>query len=194
QPLLIVILDGLDGLLVGKDRFLHRKFGLLLNGGPEVGFRFLLSLENPLAKEVRPLHRHQYGLRLAGKAIDENWAWAAAGMTRSGAHLLDGRGDFIAATGGESLRFQSAYIGKAEMNKMARQLRIQKGRSLLAQPAADNLPVFSPPARQSTNRKQHHVERKPSANTQAASEEGVDSGAGDWLTADWEDRFWMDRN
>jgi DNA segregation ATPase FtsK/SpoIIIE-like protein len=62
---------------------------------------------------------------LVGKVVSANDARLATGRGGTDAHLLQGRGDFLAIGGGEGnpLRFQAAYVGKREIESALRDYR-----------------------------------------------------------------------
>lgn len=193
DPLVVIIIDGIDRMLQSRDRALYRKLGYLLNHGPSGGYRIFLSVEDPISKEVRPLLKHNLPLRLVGKAADADRAWAASGITGTKADKLAGTGDFIAVRGGASHRFQSAYISDEELYKLSNQLEIQKGRVLLANPLGSIVPELVDSANCNRNLSSARNGTIGSGGTGDSEGKPNDSGSDAWLTADWEDRFWMDR-
>ena len=194
NPLLIVIIDGLEHLLASGERILYRKLGHLLNHGPDSGFRLFVSIEDALAKELRPLLRYDFPLRLVGGSADYDRAWAAAGIPDSGAESISRSGEFIAVRGENCHRFQSAFISDDEFLKYSRQLEIQKGRTIVVQPLSKDGAAASNGA---SSRSSKSIKTSSRAgyvqNGQDPASEN-ESGSDDWLTADWIDRFWMDRN
>ncbi|MGB3717043.1 MAG: FtsK/SpoIIIE domain-containing protein, partial [Candidatus Promineifilaceae bacterium] len=99
NPIMVVIIDGIGKLLANADRVLYRKLGHLLNHGPDNGFRLFVSIEDPIAKDIRPLLKYDFPLRLVGRAVDPDRAWAAAGIPGTGAEMLQGSGVFVAVRG-----------------------------------------------------------------------------------------------
>lgn len=192
DPLVVIIIDGVDQMLKRRERSLYRKLGYLLNHGPSSGYRLLLSVEDPISKEIRPLLKHKLPLRLVGKAIDADRAWAAAGIAGTKAEKLDGSGDFIAVRGDASHQFQCAYIGEEELLRLSRQLDIQKGRVLLANPAAAAEAKFDYRINGNANLSRSLNGTADFKSESDRSEKPNDSGSDDWLTANWEDRFWLD--
>ena len=194
NPLLIAIIDGLEHLLASGERSLYRKLGHLLNHGPESGFRLFVSIEDSLAKEVRPLLRYDFPLRLVGSSADYDRAWAAAGIPGSGAESISRSGEFIAVRGESFHRFQSAFISDDELRKYSRQLEIQKGRTIVVQPLSKDGAAAS----HGTSSRSSQLIRTSSLAGYGQNGQGTtsanESGSDDWLTADWIDRFWMDRN
>jgi len=194
KPHLIVIIDGMDRMLAGAERALYRKLGHLLNHGPDNGFRLFISVDDPITKEMRPLLRYKFSLRLAGKAADPDRAWAASGMTGTGAEMLSGSGDFIAVRGENCHRFQVAAISDGELCRLSRQFEIQKGRVLLVHPSktTGSQPGVSGLSR--VNGTSVRIESLVHEGKPTVSDSLNYSGSDEWLTAGWIDRFWMDRN
>jgi hypothetical protein len=192
EPLVVIIIDGIKQMLKSRDRALYRKLGYLLNHGPSSGYRIFLSVEDPISKEIRPLLKHKLPLRLVGKAIDADRAWAAAGITGTKADKLAGSGDFIAVRGETSHQFQCAYIGEEELQRLSIQLEIQKGRVLLANPATAIETKFDIGTNGNANLSRSLNGTAVSNSGSDRNEKPNDSGSDDWLTAGWEDGFWLD--
>lgn len=195
NPLMAVIIDGIGKLLSNADRVLYRKLDFLLNHGPDNGFRLFVSIEDPIAKDVRPLLKYDFPLRLVGRAADPDRAWAAAGIPGTGAEMLRRSGDFIAVRGEICRKFQGAYISDNELRQVSRRLEIQRSRILLAHPASTNgsSPVAGGPHRMSGLTNNSETNGVSNERKEVKSDWFGNSGSDDWLTADWLDRFWMDR-
>jgi DNA segregation ATPase FtsK/SpoIIIE-like protein len=196
NPLMVIIIDGIGKLLANADRVLYRKLGHLLNHGPDNGFRLFVSIEDPIAKDVRPLLKYDFPLRLLGRAADSDRAWAAAGIPGTGAEMLQGSGVFIAIRGDICRKFQSAYIDDNELRLVSRRIQNQRSRILLAHPASTNgsSPGAGGPHRVSGPDSRCEINGVANGRIEEESEWFDSSGSDGWLTADWLDRFWMDRN
>ena len=73
------------------------------------------------------LMRANFPLRLVGKVESANDARVASGRAGTNAHLLNGRGDFLAAAGGDSpIRFQVAYIDEKDLQRQMTALREER--------------------------------------------------------------------
>ena len=60
--------------------------------------------------------RANFPLRLVGKVVSADDARVASGRAGTNAHLLNGRGDFLAISGGDQpIRFQVAYIREKDL-------------------------------------------------------------------------------
>ncbi|RLC87370.1 MAG: DNA translocase FtsK, partial [Chloroflexi bacterium] len=64
-----------------------------------------------------------FPLRLVGKVISAEEARVAAGRAQTDAHLLSGRGDFLAVGGSAMpIRFQTAFIKERDARKRIAQV------------------------------------------------------------------------
>ena len=107
----MVIIHGIAKLLAGADRALIRKFGFLLNQGPASGYRFIATATDPLSRDVRILLKYDFPLRLVGRMRDADRAWAAAGISGTGAEKIRETGAFFAVRKEVICRFQAVLLG-----------------------------------------------------------------------------------
>jgi S-DNA-T family DNA segregation ATPase FtsK/SpoIIIE len=89
----------------------------LVKCGREVGIHLVAATQRPSSAIMTDLMKVNFPLRLVGKVVSANDARLATGRGGTDAHLLQGRGDFLAIGGGEGnpLRFQAAYVGEQEI-------------------------------------------------------------------------------
>jgi hypothetical protein len=195
SPLMVVMIDGLENILTDANRVLFRKLGHLLNHGPEFGFRLFLSIEDPIAKEVRPLLKYDFQLRLLGRAADQDRAWAAAGLPGTRAEMLNGAGEFIAVRGDICRKFQGAYVAEEDLPLTDRWFDTADKKVILANPTSIHLSGQGAGGPRRLSRETS--DKKPSSGINgrkgSQSEWPDNSGSDSWLTADWLDRFWMER-
>jgi S-DNA-T family DNA segregation ATPase FtsK/SpoIIIE len=79
--------------------------------GREAGIHVVAATQRPSAAILSGVLRANFPLRLVGRVVSTNDAQVAAGRGGTDAHLLRGRGDFLAVTGGDTaIRFQVAEI------------------------------------------------------------------------------------
>ncbi len=84
------------------------------------------ATQRPSSAILTGLMRANFPLRLVGRVTSAEDARVATGRAGTAAHLLEGRGDFLAVGGsGDPIRFQVAYISDREMQEQAALL--QKG-------------------------------------------------------------------
>ncbi len=87
----------------------------LAQRGREAGIHLVAATQRPSAAVLSGVLRANFPLRLVGKVVSAEDARVAAGRAQTDAHLLSGRGDFLAVGGSAApIRFQVAYIGEQE--------------------------------------------------------------------------------
>ncbi|MBN1921532.1 MAG: DNA translocase FtsK [Anaerolineae bacterium] len=99
----------------------------LAQRGREAGIHLVAATQRPSAAVLSGVLRANFPLRLVGKVVSAEDARVAAGRGQTDAHLLNGRGDFLAIGGsGAPIRFQVAYISEQEaQQELAQQQRAQ---------------------------------------------------------------------
>jgi hypothetical protein len=117
-PRVVVAVDDVDNLL-GRAGDVDTA---LAARGHAVGIHLVLSTRHVMAPAAKALLPN-IPCRLVGRV--ENWreAVVAAGIKRTGAEKLAGRGDFLLVAGGETVRFQAALITPEEIAVMAEMLQ-----------------------------------------------------------------------
>ncbi len=60
-----------------------------------------------------------FPIRLVGAVAGKDEARYASGITDSGAEKLEGKGDFLLVSKGDTVRFQAAWIGSADFRLVA---------------------------------------------------------------------------
>lgn len=132
-PRLVVIIDELADLVMGADG-LEQQLMRLAQRGREAGIHLVVATQRPSAAILSGLTRANFPLRLVGRVVSPDDARVAAGRGGTQAHLLTGRGDFIAVTnGGANIHFQAAIITPAELQ--ARAGALPPARNALQPPA-----------------------------------------------------------
>jgi len=111
-PRVIVLIDELADLVILGGAAVSELLTRLLQRGREAGIHIVAATQRPSAAVLGGLMRANFPLRLVGRVVSADDARVASGRAGTNAHLLHGRGDFLALGGGaEMLRFQVAYIG-----------------------------------------------------------------------------------
>jgi S-DNA-T family DNA segregation ATPase FtsK/SpoIIIE len=124
-PRIVLMIDELADLLfqeselAGRQRGVHSQIAALLTRlvqrGREAGIHVIAATQRPSSAILDGLLRANFPLRLVGKVASPEDARIAAGRGGTNAHLLNGRGDFLAVgTGPQSIRFQVALIEDAD--------------------------------------------------------------------------------
>ena len=100
----------------------------LAQRGREAGIHLVAATQRPSAAVLSGVLRANFPLRLVGKVVSAEDARVASGRGQTDAHLLNGRGDFLAVGGSAApIRFQVAYIGEQEaQQELAKQQRTEK--------------------------------------------------------------------
>lgn len=63
-----------------------------------------------------------FPVRLVGSTARKDEARYATGVADSGAEKIEGRGDFLLATKGETVRFQSAWLGQEDLQTVCHRI------------------------------------------------------------------------
>jgi len=120
HPRIVVFIDEVaDLVLQGDGRGAHTSIETLLTRlaqrGREAGIHLVAATQRPSAAVLSGVLRANFPLRLVGKVVSAEDARVASGRGQTDAHLLSGRGDFLAVGGSAApIRFQVAYIGEQE--------------------------------------------------------------------------------
>lgn len=135
DPLIVVLLDNVDRLVVEGGESIRELLIYLLQEGPECGMRLVMAAENPAVPELRPLLIGHVPVRLVGQVVDSRMARQASGRVDSQAEYLKGRGDFLAVASGSMVSFQAAHVSDYDLHLSLERLYEQsRAVSILAQP------------------------------------------------------------
>lgn len=118
-PRLVVFIDELADLALTAPRQVHDPLSRLAQRGRQAGIHLIICTQKPTVGVLGCLAKANFPVRLVGTVTTPEEAKMATGMARSGAEKLLGRGDFIAVTRGETVRFQAAYIPGHEIESLA---------------------------------------------------------------------------
>lgn len=135
SPCVVVVVDELADLIFTGGDEITEGLTRLVQRGREAGIHVVAATQRPSSAIMTGLMRANFPLRLVGKVVSANDARVATGRGGTDAHLLSGRGDFLAVGGGESepLRFQVAHVGEEGVRNEVRKLQ-QAMPSALARP------------------------------------------------------------
>ena len=107
-PRIVVYVDELADLCQTGGATVLDPLTRIAQRGRESGIHLVACTQKPSSKAVGPLLKANLPLRLVGRVTSAEDARVASGMAGSGAEKLAGAGDFIAVSGGRTIRFQAA--------------------------------------------------------------------------------------
>ncbi len=125
-PRIVLLIDELADLIFQGEDCVVQALTRLVQRGREAGIHVVAATQRPSSAVLTGLMRANFPLRLVGRVTSAEDARVATGRAGTAAHLLEGRGDFLAVGGsGDPIRFQVAYISDREVQEQAALL--QKG-------------------------------------------------------------------
>ncbi len=123
-PRIIVFIDELADLVMQGGKPFTEVLTRLVQRGRQAGIHVVAATQHPSSAILSSLMRANFPLRLVGRVVSADDARVASGRAGTNAHLLNGRGDFLAVSGGDTpLRFQVAYIGEKDLKRQMTALR-----------------------------------------------------------------------
>ncbi len=117
-PRIVVLIDELAELVMTGGQEIVGQLTRLVQRGREAGIHIVGATQHPSSAILNSVMRANFPLRLVGKVTSAQDARVASGRAGTGAHLLSGKGDFLAVNGGAvPLRFQAAEISEKEIRR-----------------------------------------------------------------------------
>lgn len=127
SPCIVLLIDELADLIFQGGDEITELLTRLVQRGREAGIHIVAATQRPSSAIMSGLMRANFPLRLVGRVVSASDARVATGRGGTDAHLLSGRGDFLAVGGGgESIRFQVAFVSEAELRAEAGNYRPDK--------------------------------------------------------------------
>jgi DNA segregation ATPase FtsK/SpoIIIE, S-DNA-T family len=123
RPVVVVAVDELADLLQTGGHAVEAMLTRISQRGREAGVHLVACTQKPTAALIGGAIKANFPVRLVGAAASKDEARYATGMSDSGAEKLEGKGDFLLVVKGESLRFQAAWLGQAELQSVTTMLR-----------------------------------------------------------------------
>jgi S-DNA-T family DNA segregation ATPase FtsK/SpoIIIE len=125
SPHIIIAVDELLDLLAAEGR--SRGGGLtveqaltrIAQRGREAGLHLIAGVQKPSASAIGPMLKANFPVRVVGKVGSVEDARVAAGISSTGAEKLLGRGDFVIVAGGQTIRFQAAWVPAQDWAQIA---------------------------------------------------------------------------
>jgi len=137
-PRIVILIDELADLVMQGEAPFTDALTRLVQRGRQAGVHVIAATQHPSSAILSSVMRANFPLRLVGRVVSADDARVASGRAGTNAHLLNGRGDFLAVSGGENpIRFQVAYIDEKELKQQMTML------SGTATPHAVQLPVLA---------------------------------------------------
>ncbi|MEA3396408.1 MAG: DNA translocase FtsK [Chloroflexota bacterium] len=122
-PAIVLLVDELVDLVSQSESAVLQALTQLVQRGHETGIHVVAATQRPSSAILSGLLRANFPLRLVGKVVSAEDARVAAGRAKTDAHLLSGRGDFLAVGGSATpIRFQVAFIKERDARKKIAQL------------------------------------------------------------------------
>ena len=115
RPLLIVAVDELADLLQTGGQAVDAMLTRISQRGREAGIHLVACTQKPTAALIGGAIKANFPVRLVGTVASKDEARYATGLSDSGAEKLDGKGDFLLVIKGETVRFQSAWLGPHDL-------------------------------------------------------------------------------
>lgn len=114
RPRIIVLIDELADLLMQGGTEMENLLARLVQRGRSAGICIVGCTQKPTAGVLGTLVKANFPVRLVGKVTSAQEALVAAGISRSGAEKLAGRGDFLLIANGDTTRVQIAHFPHAD--------------------------------------------------------------------------------
>ena len=121
-PRVVVFIDELADLIMSVGRAVEKPLTRLAQRGREAGIHLVACTQRPAASAIGGLVKSNFPVRVVGSVASAEDAKVAAGLPRTGAERLLGRGDFYVIARGEQMRVQGAYASEAEIKRVVARL------------------------------------------------------------------------
>lgn len=128
EPALVVAVDELADLLQAGDAQIGKLLIRLAERGREAGIHLVLCAQKPTAEYIGSALKAAIPLRLVGTVASRDEARYATGINDSGAEFLEGRGDFLLLSQGDTVRFQAAWVSRHDLQAV--EARLAEGGAL----------------------------------------------------------------
>jgi S-DNA-T family DNA segregation ATPase FtsK/SpoIIIE len=137
EPRVVIFIDEVADLMEQGGKAMDRLMTRLAQRGRSAGLHIVACTQKPLAASIGSLTRSNFPVRLVGSVASADDAKIAAGIPRTGAEKLLGRGDFLLVAKGQVTRFQAAYVSEQEIKQVVGRMnagRRQNQRWLTVEP------------------------------------------------------------
>lgn len=141
EPHIAVVIEELADLIMQVEGATEQ-ITRLAQRGRKAGIHIIGATQHPSAAILSSVMRANFPLRLVGKVVCAADAHMAAGRAGTNAHLLGGRGDFLAVSGG-LYRFQVPHVSPEVFASEVNRARTGKGLLLQDAPAEEMVEEIS---------------------------------------------------
>jgi S-DNA-T family DNA segregation ATPase FtsK/SpoIIIE len=117
-PRIVVLIDELADLLMSGERGIGAPLTRLAQRGRQAGIHLVVCTQRPAAAVIGGLVKSNFPVRIVGSVASAEDAKVAAGIPRTGAERLLGRGDFIVVARGQQVRIQAPYASASEIRRI----------------------------------------------------------------------------
>ena len=122
RPRIVVLIDELADLMMAGGRAIERPLTRLAQRGREAGIHLIACTQRPSAAVIGGLIKSNFPVRIVGSVASAEDAKVAAGLPRTGAERLLGKGDFYVIARGQQFRIQAAYASPAQVRRLVGRL------------------------------------------------------------------------
>jgi S-DNA-T family DNA segregation ATPase FtsK/SpoIIIE len=126
SPHIMVMVDETVDLLMVGGKPIEDALVRIAQRGREAGLHLVLGAQKP-SSGVLGAVKANLPVRLVGRVSSADDARVASGVSASGAEKLTGHGDFLAVSGGQVTRFQSAYLSAHDWAQLPRLINRRSG-------------------------------------------------------------------
>jgi S-DNA-T family DNA segregation ATPase FtsK/SpoIIIE len=123
RPRIVVFIDELADLVMAGRRSVERPLTRLAQRGREAGIHLVACTQRPSSTVIGGLIKSNFPVRVVGSVASAEDAKVAAGLPRTGAERLMGKGDFLVVARGEQFRVQGAYASPSAIRRQVKELR-----------------------------------------------------------------------
>lgn len=120
EPALILAVDELADLIGRGGKRIEALLARLAQRGRQAGIHLLACTQKPTASLIGSSMKANFPVRLVGSVASRDEARYATGISDSGAEKLNGQGDFLLITKGDTIRFQAAWMTPEELSSIVR--------------------------------------------------------------------------
>jgi DNA segregation ATPase FtsK/SpoIIIE, S-DNA-T family len=119
RPMLVVAIDELADLLQTGGAAAEAMLTRISQRGREAGIHLIACTQKPTAALIGGAIKANFPVRLVGTVASRDEARYATGLADSGAEKLEGNGDFLLVSKGSTVRFQAAWLGPSDLERVA---------------------------------------------------------------------------